>query len=53
MRGPDRYRISIYGVMVSQLETELRRAALQYVCHVKATELEVSFGECWRHVSNG
>ncbi|NDH41811.1 MAG: hypothetical protein EBY45_15650 [Gammaproteobacteria bacterium] len=48
MRGLDRYRISFYGVTVSQLEAELRRAALQYVCHVKAAELEVSFEECWR-----
>ena len=33
---------------MSQLQTELRRVAQQYVCHVKAAELDVSFGDCWR-----
>jgi len=32
---------------VSRLEDKVRRAAYTYVCHVKSTELELSFEDFW------
>jgi hypothetical protein len=32
---------------VSRLEDKVRRAAHTYVCHVKSTELELSFDDFW------
>ena len=32
---------------MSRLEDKVRRAAHSYVCHVKSTELELSFDDFW------
>ena len=32
---------------MSRLEDKVRRAAYTYVCHVKSTELELSFDDFW------
>ena len=32
---------------MSRLEDKVRRAAYTYVCHVKSTELELSFEDFW------
>ena len=32
---------------MSRLEEKVRRAAYTYVCHVKSTELELSFDDFW------
>ena len=35
---------------MSRLEDKVRRAAYTYVCHVKSTELALSFDDFWRAI---
>ena len=38
---------------MSSLELEMRRAAMTYVCHVKAEDLQVDFAQLWQSISPG
>ncbi len=35
---------------MSSLDSEMRRAAMTYVCHVKSADLNIAFAELWQAI---